>query len=206
LDEVRNPNILLFTQEEMNVMVQEAKVSKAPIAAHASLPEAVVMAAKAGVTTIEHGYLPSDEALKAMKDHDVIFVPTLSVVQLFASQGVFEGALAQTKKAFDLGIKLACGGDTGAFPHGDNAREMEFMIKAGVPVLNVLQAATLHGWEACGKQLTGRNFGSLEKGFAADIVALNTDPAVDIKALREVDFVMKDGRIWKKDGIASGMV
>ncbi|KAF2673360.1 amidohydrolase [Microthyrium microscopicum] len=206
VNEARNPNIVLFTQEEMDVMVQEARVSKAPIAAHAGSPEAVIMAAKAGVDTIEHGYYRSDEALKAMKDHGVIFVPTLSVIELEAPRAVMDASFAQTRGAFDLGVELACGGDTGAFAHGDNAREMELMIEAGVPILDVLQAGTLHGWKACGKDLAGRRFGSLEKGFAADIIALDSNPLDDIKALRQVNFVMKDGKVYKKDGNPVGII
>lgn len=197
----RNPNIPLFTQEEMNAMVKEARVSKAPIAAHASCPEAVIMAAKAGVTTIEHGYEPSDEALKAMKDNGVIFVPTLCVIEDGVPRdGTLEAVLARTKKAFDMGIKIAAGGDIGAVPHGDNARELELLIEAGLPVVDVLQAATLHGWEACGGDLCGRRFGWWEEGVAADIIALDSDPVEDLKALRMINFVMKDGKVYKQDG------
>jgi len=187
-------------------MVKEAKVSRAPIAAHAGSPGAVVMAAKAGVTTIEHGLEPSDEALHAMKDHGVIFVPTLAVLEAeLPDDGTLEAIMANAKKAFDLGIKLAAGGDTGAFAHGDNARELELLTKAGIPILDVLQAATLHGWEACGGDLCGRRFGWWEEGVAADVIALNGDPAKDLGALRNVEFVMKDGKVWKSDGKAVGI-
>lgn len=203
----RNPNIPLFTQEEMDAMVKEAKISKAPIAAHASCPEAVIMAAKAGVTSIEHGYEPSDEALKAMKDNNIIFVPTLCIIEDGVPRdGTLEAVLARTKKAFDMGIKMAAGGDIGAVPHGDNAREMELLIEAGIPVVDVLQAATLHGWEACGGDLCGRSFGWWEEGVTADIIALDSDPVEDLKALRKVNFVMKDGMIYKQDGMQVNMI
>ncbi|KAI1419327.1 hypothetical protein F5Y12DRAFT_789164 [Xylaria sp. FL1777] len=201
-----NPIFPLFTQEEMEAMVAEARASRAPIAAHAASPEAVIMAAKAGVTTIEHGGIPSDEALEAMKENKTIFLPTLAVYdeQLRRRGNYSEGAerefqqlLAHTKAAYDKGIKLACGGDTGAFPHGENIREFEFMIEAGIPLLDVLQAATLHGWEACGGDLCGRRFGSIEEGYAADIVALNGDLSRDLSALKRVSFVMKDGQVYK---------
>lgn len=133
LPQNRNPNVVLFTQGEMNEIVKEARNSNAPIAAHTASPAAVIAAAKVGVTTIEHGYEPSDEALIAMKDAGTIFVPTLAVCELFFKESM-KDILAHTKKAFDMGIKLACGGDTGAFAHGENAREMELMIQAGVPL------------------------------------------------------------------------
>ena len=201
----RNPNILLFNQDEMDAMVAEAKVARAPVAAHASSPEAVAMAAKAGVTTIEHGFEPmkGTDAMQTMKDNGTIFVPTLAVVELFIP---VKPVLAQVKEAFDFGIKLAAGGDTGAFAHGDNAREIELMVEAGVPLEEVLTAATLHGWEACGGDWCGRKFGWIEEGWAADVVALKGDVRDDIKALRKVDFVMKDGHVWKQDGSAVGMI
>ncbi|KAI0193744.1 hypothetical protein EV127DRAFT_249606 [Xylaria flabelliformis] len=201
-----NPVFLLFTQEEMDAMVAEAKVSRAPIAAHAESPEAVIMAAKAGVTTIEHGGIPDDKALDAMKENDTIFVPTLAVYDQelrretsFSQSGVheFQQILAHTKAAYDKGVKLACGGDTGAFAHGENMRELELMREAGIPLLDILQAATLHGWESCGADLCGRRFGSVEEGYAADIVALDGDLFQDLGALRRVKFVMKDGQVYK---------
>ena len=196
----------LFTQEEMNAMVAEAKVSRAPIVAHAESPYAVTMAAKAGVTSIEHGGIPDESALEAMSESKTIFVPTLSVYdQQLRRRGnysksaerEFQGILAHTKAAYDKGIKLACGGDVGAFPHGENLRELEFLLVAGIPLPDLLQAATLHGWEACGGDLCGRRFGSIEEGYAADIVALDGDLAQDVGAIKRVNFVMKDGRVYK---------
>lgn len=203
-----NPNLPLFAQEEMDAIVAEANLANCPVAAHASAAQAVIMAARAGVTTIEHGFEPSEDALTAMKDHNVIFVPTLSVLELQPdpSGRRMPRILAHTKRAWERGVKLACGGDTGAFAHGDNAREMELMVQAGVPLEEVLTAATLHGWEACGGDRCGRRFGWFERGVAADIVALDGDPRSDLAALRKVQFVMKDGKVWKRDGVAVGMV
>ena len=201
----RNPNLLLFNQDEMDAIVAEANTARAPVAAHAGSPEAVMMAAKAGVTTIEHGYMPmkGTNAMAEMKKNGTIFVPTLAVIELFVD---IEPFLAQVKEAYDFGIKLACGGDTGAFNHGDNAREMELMLQAGIPLEEVLTATTLHGWEACGGDWCGRKFGCIEEGCAADIVALDRDVREDAKALRRVEFVMKDAKVWKRDGQAVGMV
>ena len=201
----RNPNILLFNQDEMDAIVAEAKVARAPVAAHASSAEAVAMAAKAGVTSIEHGFesMKGTDAMREMKNNGTIFVPTLAVVELFIN---IKPVLAQVKEAFEYGIKLAAGGDTGAFAHGDNAREMELMAEAGIPLEEILTAATLHGWEACGGEWCGRKFGWIEEGWAADIVALDGDVRDDIKASRRVEFVMKDGRVWKQNGEAVGML
>lgn len=199
----RNPNFPLFRADEMAAMVEEAKLARAPVAAHASNPEAVIMAAKAGVTSVEHGFVPSEEALAAMKEHGTIFVPTLAVLDVYRAtlpSGVFGKVLAHTKRAFDAGVKLACGGDTGAFAHGENAREMELMVEAGVPVEEVLSASTYVGWQACGGDWCGRRFGYVGEGWAADFVALDGDPVVDFGAVRRVAVVVKDGRVVVEDG------
>ncbi|KAK5708368.1 hypothetical protein LTR97_000908 [Elasticomyces elasticus] len=178
----RNPNLLLFDQEEMNAIVTEAKAGHAPIAAHAMTAEAVTMAARAGVTTVEH------------------------VVEIAASKAVLKDVLVQIKEFHDQGVKLACGGDTGAFAHGDNARELELFLEAGIPIEEVLYSATVMGWEACGGDLCGRKFGWIQEGVAADFVGLAADIRQDAGALRKVDFVMKDAKTWKRNGKAVGMV
>ncbi|BDD54887.1 hypothetical protein MAP00_000460 [Monascus purpureus] len=200
----RNPNLTLFSQEEMDAIVAEATDAGAPVAAHATSSRAVTMAASAGVTTIEHGNYAGEEGLRAMKAAGTIFVPTLAAMEKLAPAEL-DAFLLNTKRAWDMGVKLACGGDTGAFAHGDNVRELELMLNAGIPVEEVLVAATLHGWEACGGDLCGRRFGWIGKGVAADIVGLDADPRTASNALRKISFVMKDGRVWKRDGVAVGM-
>jgi imidazolonepropionase-like amidohydrolase len=110
----------------MDVIVAEAKFSKAPVAAYASSSDAMLMAAKAAVTKIEHGYEKGkdDQAFRIMRDNATIFVPTLSALELFYPRnGVFEMILKQTKDVYEEGVKLACGGNTGPFAHGDNAHD-----------------------------------------------------------------------------------
>ncbi len=195
----RNPNVLLFTQEEMDALVAEARASGAPVAAHAQSPAAVVMAARAGVTTVEHGYIPDGEAVRAMREHGTIFVPTLAVFEASYDAATLRAILDHARAAFDAGVRIAAGGDTGAIAHGENVRELELLARAGLPVPDVLQAATLRGWEACGAELCGRRFGALEPGFAADIIAVDGDFERDLGALRKVKFVMKDGAVYKDE-------
>ena len=200
-----NPDHNVFTDEEMNVIVQEANMAHAPVSAHAHTESGVISACRAGATTIEHASRAGEKGLQAIKEHGVIMVPTMSVLERLHSKR-FPEILEQLKKAHDMGIRLACGGDTGTFPHGENVREMELFIQAGISVEDTIEACTIGGWEACGSDLCGRRFGWFEQGCAADIVALETDPREDKGAFRKVSFVMKDARVWKENNVAIGMV
>ena len=196
----RSPASPLFTLEEMKAMVSEAKRAKCPIASHCTEPETVIEAAQAGVTSIEHGYKRSDEAIAAMKEHNTIFVPTLSVLQAEKADEL-PVAMEQVHTAWKNGVRLACGGDTGAFDHGDNLNEPLLFEKAGVLLEDTLRAVTLGGWEACGGNWSGRRFGSLEKGWAADLIAVRGDPRKEgIKCLRNVEWVFKDSQVIVEQG------
>ena len=130
----------------------------------------------------------------------------MATAEVGFERGKFEKCKERVKRAFDKGVRLAAGGDTGVFNHGLNAREMEIMMEAGIPVEDVLVAGTYAGWLACGGDASGFRFGWWDEGNRADVVALDTDPREDSKALRKVSFVMKDGRVWKHDGLPVGMI
>lgn len=199
-----NPDVLCYSQEEMNALVAEAELADCPVACHAGTKRGVIMAAKAGTLTIEHAYFADDEVFAAMREAGCVFVPTLAVCERLHA-GRFADILAQTKRAWDLGVQLACGGDTGTYPHGENAREMELMVESGIPVFDVLAACTIGGWKSCGSDRCGKRFGWLEEGLCADVIALDKDPREDKGALRMVSFVMKDAKVWKQGGVAVGM-
>ncbi|OCF40169.1 hypothetical protein I317_05993 [Kwoniella heveanensis CBS 569] len=193
-----NPDLVVFQDEEMNAIVSEANLARAPTIAHADSHEGVLAAGRAGVLSIEHASRAGEAGLKLMKEKGVIFVPTMAIFELILQER-FDRVVENLKLAHKMGVRLACGGDTGTFPHGENAREMEIFIESGIPVEDTLEAGTLGGWEACGGDLCGRRFGWFEAGCAADIIALDADPREDPKALRKVSFVMKDARIWKRN-------
>lgn len=197
-----NPAVPLLTQDEMTAIVDQTRLAKMPVAAHAASLEGAMMAARAGVTSVEHINEGSDELFRFMAQKGVIYVPTLAVFELEGTREQYKGALVQVKRAFDLGVRLAAGGDTGTFPHGEGVRELELLMEAGIPLEHVLEACTVGGWESCGKELCGYRFGFLEEGARADIIALGADPRQDIKALRNVRFVMKDGEVYKQNGVA----
>lgn len=95
-------------------------------------------------------------------------------------------------------------GGTGTFSHGDNAREMELMAQAGIITGRGcawdVYFSTVGGSETCGGDLSGRMFGWFEEGCHADIMAPESGPRTDVRALRKVSFVMKDARVLMKAG------
>lgn len=194
-----NPDYMVFSQEEMRSIVNEAALAKAPVSAHCCTLEGAMAAIEAGVDTLEHAYYSTDQMFREMAMKRIIMVPTLAIAEKLHARR-FDQILARVKRAYDLGVRLACGGDTGTYSHGDNAREMELMIEAGIPVLDVLEACTVGGWEACGGIRSGRRFGWFEEGLQADMIALDEDPETNHQAMRLVSFVMKDGKVWKRDG------
>lgn len=198
----RNPAVPLFAAEEMAAIVAEARLAGLPVAAHAASLAGATMAVGAGVTSLEHGFAASDDALlAAMAARGTVFVPTLAVVALERTAADLAAAQARARAAWRAGVRLAAGGDTGTFPHGEGAREMELLRAAGLPVEDVLEACMVGGWAACGGDLCGYRFGWFERGARADIIALDADPREDDRALRKVAFVMKDGEVYKRGGV-----
>jgi imidazolonepropionase-like amidohydrolase len=107
--------------------------------------------------------------------------------------------VTQTRKAFGLaraaGVTMCVGGDVGVFAHGENAREMELMVAAGMPAAQVLIAATsgnAHSFHM------GEQLGTVKSGLLADLIAVEGDPTRDIHAVRAVRFVMKGGKVYAR--------
>lgn len=196
-----NPAVPLFSLEEMRAIVEEAGLAGLPVAAHAGSVQGAADAVRAGVTTLEHGNENTDALWDQLAGSGVVYVPTLAVFDEGLPEPEMRKVKARVKRAFDLGVRLAAGGDTGAFAHGENVRELELLVDAGIPLEDVLEACFVGGWEACGKDLCGYRFGFFEEGARADIIALDADPREDERALRKVGFVMKDGEVYKRNGV-----
>lgn len=204
---VPNPDVVSFSQDEVDAIVAEARMAGCPVSAHAHTKEGALLAVRAGVDTLEHVVVNGDEEVfAAMKEKGVILVPTLSVLEKLQPAEKLTEILGKVKTAWDMGVRIACGGDTGTFSHGDNAREMELLVQSGIPLVHVLEMCLVGGWESCGGDLCGRRFGWWEEGCQADIIALDGDPRDDQGALRQVSFVMKDARVWKQERKPVGML
>jgi len=201
-----------LTLEEMTAIVQTAAWAGRKVTAHAHGTEGIKLAVRAGVASIEHGSMLDEEAIRLMKERGTYLVPTLMALETVIS-GVRSGKLApwSAKKALEIepharrsiqmairaGVNIAFGTDAGVFPHGENAEEFRLLVRAGMTPIQAIQSATIHAARLLGAE---KDLGTIEPGKLADIIAVRGDPLEDIARLTQVDFVMKGGIIYKREG------
>lgn len=179
-----------FSLDELKLVVETAKSANVPVCAHATTTEGMRRAILAGVETIEHGDGGTPEVFRLMKEHNVALVPTLAIVGTNA-----ERKRAVFRMALEEGVTIASGSDVGVFAHGDNARELEMMVKFGMPLIDALRSATsinarvLH---------MSDKIGAVKPGLLADVIAVEGDPTKDLASLRRVKFVMKGGVVYRQ--------
>ena len=200
-----------FTLDEIKAICETAKDYGMHVAAHAHGDEGMQRAVLGGVKTIEHGTLMSLETMKLMVKHDAYLVPTITAGKEVSEKARIKGyypAIIVPKalnigpkiqgtfgKAYRNGVGIAFGTDAGVFKHGSNAKEFGYMVEAGMPAMEAIQSATITNAKILKMET---EIGQIQKGFFADIIAVNDDPTKNIKTIENVVFVMKEGKVYKK--------
>lgn len=190
--------------DEVEAVITTAHMLGLKVAVHAYSPIAIRQAVAAGVDSVEHGFLLDDEGIRMMKAKGTFYVPTLSASYpppVFRVKDPESVRLRNEYKAFErayaAGVKIAFGTDAGTFSHGDNAKEFEYMVQFGMKPMDAIRAATVVGADLLG---ISADAGTLEPGKIADVVAVKGNPLDNIATLKQVDFVMKSGKVAKRDG------
>jgi len=201
-----------FFDDELKAIVDTATKMGRKVTAHAHGKDGIEAALNAGVSSIEHGTYLDTRTVQLFKRNDAVLVPTvlagMTVVDWAENYDFLPPNSAQKalevgpqmqemlRLAWENGVTVAFGTDTGVSPHGENAREFEFMINAGMSEMDAIRAATVIAAEHIGM---GDQIGSLEIGKEADIIAVDGNPLEDISELEDVDFVMKGGIVYKNE-------
>ena len=199
-----------FTEEEVKAIVAAAKDYGFKVAAHCHGVEAMKRAIRGGVSSIEHGTLMDESVFPLMVQYGTYLVPTIIAGKSAADSakipGYFPSMVAKKaleigpkiqntfSKAYKAGVKIAFGTDAGVYAHGTNWKEFVYMTEGGMPFLETIQSATWNAADLMGVQNT---LGSIEKNKLADIIAVEGDPTKNVYQMGKVNFVMKDGVVYK---------
>jgi len=200
-----------FFDDELAAIMDAAHAMDRKVTAHAHGVDGVNAALRAGVDSIEHGTYLDDESIRLFKRTGAYLVPTLlageTVVEWANDPASFllppQRAKAKqvgplmhdmARRAHKGGVKIAFGTDTGVSKHGENAREFALLVAAGMTPMEAIAAATVAAADHMGESSL---IGSIEPGKAGDLIAVDGDPLADIRALEDVDFVMKEGVAYK---------
>jgi len=201
-----------FTEAEIAAVVEAAKDYDFTVAAHAHGAEGIKRAVRAGVDSIEHGSLMDQEGIDLMREYGTYYVPTIMAgfwVAEKAADPDFFPEIVRPKalaigpqiqktfsKAYKGGVKIAFGTDSGVSAHGDNAQEFIYMVEAGMPEMEAIQSATHVASELL---KINQILGTIEAGKLADIIGVKGNPVDNIALLKNVAFVMKDGKVYKQE-------
>jgi imidazolonepropionase-like amidohydrolase len=195
-----------YSNEELAVIADEAHRAGLKVAAHAHGDAGIRAAIEAGIDCIEHCSLATDETLDLMVERGTFLVATTYLadgmdvshaapeLQAKAAE-VFPRARKTISKAIDKGVKVACGTDAPAIPHGRNAKELIALVDRGMTPLQAIRAATTVAAELIDVDDRGR----LAPGLFADIIGVPGDPTSDITVTEQVKFVMKGGEVYRND-------
>jgi len=199
-----------FMMDELREIVTTAKDYGMKVTVHAHGKEGMLRAIEAGVDSIEHGTYMDKEVMRAMKKNNVYYVPTITAGRSVADRAKIDGYFPELVRpkaaeigpkiqntfaeAYKYGVKIAFGTDAGVYDHGENYREFQYMVEAGMPPLEAIRAATAEAATLLGVS----DIGTLKVGNKADVVAVPGNPLEDISLMSEINLVIKDGQVYKQ--------
>jgi imidazolonepropionase-like amidohydrolase len=200
-----------YTVEELTALTEEAHSHGLKVASHAHGAEGIKNALRAGVDTIEHASFIDNEGIQLARKNGAYLSMDIYVTEYILGEGekagILEESLAKERivgqtqrenfqKAHRAGVKMIFGTDAGVYPHGDNAKQLSRMTQFGMSPVQALRAATLNAADALGQK---GKIGDIAVDHAADIIAVEGDPLIDMTVMENVSFVMKDGRVYKSE-------
>lgn len=206
------------TLDELRAIVETARMLNRRVTVHAHGREGIVNSLRAGVNSIQHGSVIDDEIIGLMTQQRVFLVPTMMAYDFVFREAqagrmsrnsaikaleVTPLARASHRRAIAAGVPIAFGTDAGVYEHGQNAGEFELLVQAGMAPARALLAATRDAAAAMGRQ---DRLGTIEAGKLADIIAVRGNPLANVAALKDVGFVMKEGVVYKREGLARDFV
>jgi imidazolonepropionase-like amidohydrolase len=199
-----------LTEEEIRAAVEEAHMRGLIAAAHAHGTSGIKAAIRAGIDSIEHCSYLDDEAIELALKMGTYFscdiYNTEYTLAFGKANGVPEENINKEKlvsqaqrdsftKAVKAGVKMVFGSDAAIYPHGDNGKQFSRMVRFGMTPLQAIQAATSNSATLLKQEA---NLGQIKAGYLADIIAVKGNPLENISLLENVQFVMKDGKIYKQ--------
>jgi imidazolonepropionase-like amidohydrolase len=204
-----NPKSQEFTLEELQAAVDEASHFGLRVESHAHSPEGIKNAIRAGVASVEHATMIDDDGIAMAKQHGTYLDMDIYDEECIQEAGrkgrmppdflEHDAQLGQIqrdnfRKAVQAGVKMSFGTDAGVCPYGIAAKQFAMMVKYGMTPIQAIQSATINAADLLGRR---DSLGSIKPGKYADLIAVSGDPLADVSVLERVDFVMKQGKVYK---------
>ena len=200
-------------EDEARALIETAHLYGLKVAVHAHGADGINLALRLGADSIEHGTIFDDETLRLFRQSGAYYVPTLSTVngyieRLAADPNAYPPEVLpkirwrisitgqSLQRAVPAGVRIAFGTDAGVSKHGRNADEFALMVQHGMTPMAAIEAATVNAADLLG---LSEEIGTIEPGKRADIVAVDGDPLTDVTVLTSMDFVMRDGRVYRDE-------
>ena len=205
-----DPGAQQMSEAELRAAAEEAHMLGMKVAAHAHGAPGIKAALRAGIDTIEHASLVDDEGIRLAREKGAFFSMDIFNTEYTQSEGKKNGVDEENlqkdrdvadiqrnnfRKAHQAGVKMVFGSDAGVMPHATAAGQFRIMTQYGMSPMEAIQSATRNAAQALGRE---KDVGAIAPGRYGDIIAVDGDPLSDVRALEDVDVVIKGGKVEKQ--------